>query len=261
MLKHCEFLKVKTVPPDSGYCLHVHRSTMACCWEITLPMNERRGIEAATAALDEVARLEDKLSIFRPASVVSLLNQNAAQQAMPLEPELFALLQLSQQIQREEYDDWQEMLQKEDLEAGIIATPLWSHADIAAGCMEAGKHVLCEKMIANSLRAKVLRSSKAPKSQSPSKRALQCMTRARRVQLSHKPARWQERTPLPLIGVFLIKLRLLNFAPRCALVSPCVAAPSKLCNRLAPFMPPTNLPRNKHGSPFPPRKLEESDGV
>jgi predicted dehydrogenase len=52
--------------------------------------------------------------------------------------------------QPKEYDDWQEMLQKEDLEAVIIATPLWSHADIAVGCLEAGKHVLCEKMMAKS---------------------------------------------------------------------------------------------------------------
>ncbi len=49
-----------------------------------------------------------------------------------------------------EYDDWREMLQKEDLEAVLIATPLWTHADIAVGCLDAGKHVLCEKMMAKS---------------------------------------------------------------------------------------------------------------
>ncbi len=52
--------------------------------------------------------------------------------------------------QPRQYDDWREMLQKEDLEAVIIATPLWSHADITVGCLEAGKHVLCEKMMAKS---------------------------------------------------------------------------------------------------------------
>ena len=50
--------------------------------------------------------------------------------------------------QPKEYEDWREMLQKEDLEATIIATPLWSHAEIAVGCLDAGKHVLCEKMMA-----------------------------------------------------------------------------------------------------------------
>jgi predicted dehydrogenase len=47
-----------------------------------------------------------------------------------------------------EYTDLKIMLEKEDLEAVIIATPLWSHAEIAIACMEAGKHVLCEKMMA-----------------------------------------------------------------------------------------------------------------
>jgi predicted dehydrogenase len=46
------------------------------------------------------------------------------------------------------YADWREMLQKEDVEAVIMAPPLWAHADLAAGCLDAGKHVLCEKMMA-----------------------------------------------------------------------------------------------------------------
>jgi predicted dehydrogenase len=46
------------------------------------------------------------------------------------------------------YTEWREMLQKEDLEAIIMAPPLWMHADIAVGCLDAGKHVLCEKMMA-----------------------------------------------------------------------------------------------------------------
>jgi len=46
------------------------------------------------------------------------------------------------------YAEWKEMLEKENLEAVIMAPPLWMHADIASGCMEAGKHVLCEKMMA-----------------------------------------------------------------------------------------------------------------
>ena len=47
-----------------------------------------------------------------------------------------------------QYAEWKEMLAKEDLEAVIIAAPLWQHADITVGCLEAGKHVLCEKMMA-----------------------------------------------------------------------------------------------------------------
>ena len=46
------------------------------------------------------------------------------------------------------YQDFKEMLEKEDLEAVLIATPLFTHADITVACLEAGKHVLCEKMMA-----------------------------------------------------------------------------------------------------------------
>jgi predicted dehydrogenase len=46
------------------------------------------------------------------------------------------------------YEDWREMLAREDIEAVIIATPLWCHAEMTVGCLEAGKHVLVEKMMA-----------------------------------------------------------------------------------------------------------------
>jgi predicted dehydrogenase len=46
------------------------------------------------------------------------------------------------------YADYREMLQKENIEAVIAAPPLWAHADITVACLEAGKHVLCEKMMA-----------------------------------------------------------------------------------------------------------------
>ena len=46
------------------------------------------------------------------------------------------------------YVEWKDMLEKEDLEAVIMAPPLWMHAELASGCLEAGKHVLCEKMMA-----------------------------------------------------------------------------------------------------------------
>ena len=40
------------------------------------------------------------------------------------------------------------MLAHEDIEAVVVAVPLWAHADVTVGCLEAGKHVLCEKMMA-----------------------------------------------------------------------------------------------------------------
>jgi hypothetical protein len=46
------------------------------------------------------------------------------------------------------YADYKEMLAKEDIEGVIVATPLWSHAEHTVTCLDAGKHVLCEKMMA-----------------------------------------------------------------------------------------------------------------
>jgi predicted dehydrogenase len=46
------------------------------------------------------------------------------------------------------YANWQDMIARESLEAVVIATPLWTHADITVGCLEKGLHVLCEKMMA-----------------------------------------------------------------------------------------------------------------
>jgi predicted dehydrogenase len=46
------------------------------------------------------------------------------------------------------YADYKEMLAKENIEGVIIATPLWAHAEQTVTCLEAGKHVLCEKMMA-----------------------------------------------------------------------------------------------------------------
>jgi predicted dehydrogenase len=46
------------------------------------------------------------------------------------------------------YAEWREMLEKENVEAVVVAVPLWAHADVVVPCLEAGKHVLCEKMMA-----------------------------------------------------------------------------------------------------------------
>jgi predicted dehydrogenase len=50
------------------------------------------------------------------------------------------------------YTDYAEMLQKEkDIEAVVIALPLHLHAKVAIDCMKAGKHVLCEKLMARTV--------------------------------------------------------------------------------------------------------------
>jgi len=59
-----------------------------------------------------------------------------------------AILQKAGQPPAKHYVEYKDMLEHEDLEAIITAPPLWMHADIVTACLDAGKHVLCEKMIA-----------------------------------------------------------------------------------------------------------------
>jgi hypothetical protein len=58
-----------------------------------------------------------------------------------------ALLKRSRPAARH-YAEWRDLLGKEDLEAVLVALPLWAHAEVTAECLNAGKHVLCEKMMA-----------------------------------------------------------------------------------------------------------------
>lgn len=53
----------------------------------------------------------------------------------------------------EVFTDYREMLEKrKDIQAVVIAVPLHLHAKIAIDCMRAGKHVLCEKLMAWNVR-------------------------------------------------------------------------------------------------------------
>ena len=51
------------------------------------------------------------------------------------------------------YEDYREMLAKEDknIDAVIVATPDWMHAEHTNACLRAGKHVYCEKEMSNQL--------------------------------------------------------------------------------------------------------------
>jgi len=50
------------------------------------------------------------------------------------------------------YEDYREMLDKEkELDAVVIATPDFWHAQHTVDCLKAGKHVYCEKEMSNTL--------------------------------------------------------------------------------------------------------------
>ncbi len=49
------------------------------------------------------------------------------------------------------YENWRDLLQNPDIEMVVIALPLHLHAPVAIAAMQAGKHVLCEKLMAWSI--------------------------------------------------------------------------------------------------------------
>ena len=78
------------------------RNAMATRFEIVLHGANASVLRAAgEAALDEIARLENQLSLYRPGSEIAQLNARAAHEAVRITPELFALLQHAQQLQAE----------------------------------------------------------------------------------------------------------------------------------------------------------------
>ncbi len=52
---------------------------------------------------------------------------------------------------REAATDWREVIGRDDIDIVDIVTPGASHAEIAIAALEAGKHVLCEKPLANTV--------------------------------------------------------------------------------------------------------------
>src|SRR3954471_11150567 len=47
--------------------------------------------------------------------------------------------------------DWRDVIARDDIDIVDIVTPGDSHAEIAIAALEAGKHVLCEKPLANTV--------------------------------------------------------------------------------------------------------------
>ncbi len=85
-------------PPEAGHWVKVHRTAMACRFEVTLDAGDARHLDAARAALDEVDAIEDTLTWFRDTSEVSRVNRDAVTGPARLSPGLFTLLSLCREL-------------------------------------------------------------------------------------------------------------------------------------------------------------------
>src|SRR5262245_36665638 len=81
--------------------IHVSRRAMATDFEVVLPLGTAGAIPAAEAALDEIDALESQLTVYRDSSEVSRLNRFAYGGAVPVEEQLFSLLQTAARMTAE----------------------------------------------------------------------------------------------------------------------------------------------------------------
>jgi thiamine biosynthesis lipoprotein len=78
------------------------RHAMATRFELVLHGENAVALRAGgEEALDEIDRLENRLSLYRPGSEIAQLNARAAHEAVRVTPELFSLLQHAQQLSAE----------------------------------------------------------------------------------------------------------------------------------------------------------------
>jgi thiamine biosynthesis lipoprotein len=78
------------------------RHAMATRFEIVLHGENAVALRAAgEEALDEIDRLENRLSLYRPGSEIAQLNARAAREPVQVTPELFSLLRHAQQLHAE----------------------------------------------------------------------------------------------------------------------------------------------------------------
>lgn len=89
-------------PLERSQVLVMSRRAMACEFELRLnTRHQRHDTEAGMAALDLVEQLEDQLTVYRQTSELIEINRVAAKVAMPVEAELFGLLQLCDRLHGE----------------------------------------------------------------------------------------------------------------------------------------------------------------
>jgi FAD:protein FMN transferase len=102
-------------PPPETPIVHVTRRAMATEFELQFPDDPQKNLtELALDSFEELEKIEEQLSFFRPTSDISRINLLADKQPVEVEPELFNLLLLAMQLFRETGGAWD-----------MTSTPLW----------------------------------------------------------------------------------------------------------------------------------------
>lgn len=81
--------------------LTIARRAMACEFAVTFPSGCREAVELGCAALDEVERLESKLSVFLEDSDITRVNRRASIEPVGVDAEVYAVLQLASRVNLE----------------------------------------------------------------------------------------------------------------------------------------------------------------
>src|SRR5262249_43750880 len=90
----------RTAEPDITL-LRFGRKAMAATFEVILSYAVPEAMSLAEAALDEIGRLEEQLTVFHDHSEVSRLNRDAFHRPVVVEDRLFGLLQRAAQLHLE----------------------------------------------------------------------------------------------------------------------------------------------------------------
>jgi thiamine biosynthesis lipoprotein len=91
---------IEPVEP-AGALVCATRRAMACQFEVVLPATMPGAVNAATAALDVIDRLEEQLTVYADSSEVSRINLLAAATPVPVEARLFALFETALRLSDE----------------------------------------------------------------------------------------------------------------------------------------------------------------
>jgi thiamine biosynthesis lipoprotein len=88
-----QFGDLDTGTAGVGALVSISRRAMGCTFEILLPVGTPDALEAGSAALDLIERLEEQMTVYRDDSEVARINALAAFAAMPVEERLFGLFE------------------------------------------------------------------------------------------------------------------------------------------------------------------------